>query len=66
MATFNLSGTDRHGKLFGLYLTDPLAGGFGAFTPELPPAVAATLHPDLAITAWADPATGALLGIHAG
>lgn len=31
MATFNLSGRDRHGKVFGLHLMDPLAGGFGAF-----------------------------------
>lgn len=31
MATFNLSGLDRHGQLFGLHLMDPLAGGFGAF-----------------------------------
>ncbi len=31
MATFNLSGHDRHGKAFGLHLMDPLAGGFGAF-----------------------------------
>ncbi|MBH0121928.1 hydantoinase B/oxoprolinase family protein [Rhodococcus sp. CX] len=32
MATFNLSGRDRHGKVFGLHLMDPLAGGFGAFS----------------------------------
>ena len=31
MATFNLSGRDRHDKVFGLHLMDPLAGGFGAF-----------------------------------
>ncbi|GED88572.1 hypothetical protein TNCT6_56570 [Streptomyces sp. 6-11-2] len=31
MATFNLSGRDRPGKVFGLHLTDPLAGGFGVF-----------------------------------
>lgn len=31
MATFNLSGRDRHGQVFGLHLMDPLAGGFGAF-----------------------------------
>lgn len=31
MATFNLSGRDRHGRVFGLHLMDPLAGGFGAF-----------------------------------
>lgn len=32
MATFNLSGRDRHGQVFGLHLMDPLAGGFGAFS----------------------------------
>jgi len=37
--------------------------GAHRFTPALPPAVASTLHPDLAVTAWADPRTGALLGI---
>lgn len=31
MATFNLSGRDRHDQVFGLHLMDPLAGGFGAF-----------------------------------
>lgn len=31
MSTFNLSGRDRHDKVFGLHLMDPLAGGFGAF-----------------------------------
>lgn len=31
MATFNMSGRDREGHLFGLHLMDPLAGGFGAF-----------------------------------
>ena len=31
MATFNLSGRDRHGQVFGLHLMDPMAGGFGAF-----------------------------------
>ena len=31
MGTFNLSGKDRDGKLFGIHLMDPLAGGFGAY-----------------------------------
>ncbi|MFD1505074.1 hydantoinase B/oxoprolinase family protein [Georgenia yuyongxinii] len=31
MATFNLSGKNQFGEVFGLHLMDPLAGGFGAF-----------------------------------
>ncbi|KAE8765743.1 hydantoinase B/oxoprolinase family protein [Georgenia thermotolerans] len=31
MATFNLSGRNQFGEVFGLHLMDPLAGGFGAF-----------------------------------
>lgn len=31
MGTFNLSGKDRDGKVFGIHLMDPLAGGFGAY-----------------------------------
>ena len=31
MATFNLSGRNQYGEVFGLHLMDPLAGGFGAF-----------------------------------
>lgn len=31
MATFNLSGRNQYGEIFGLHLMDPLAGGFGAF-----------------------------------
>lgn len=32
MGTFNLSGKDRDGKVFGIHLMDPLAGGFGAYS----------------------------------
>jgi N-methylhydantoinase B len=37
--------------------------GAHRFSPALPPAAGATLHPELTVTGWADPATGALLAI---
>jgi len=37
--------------------------GAHRFAPTLPPTAGATLHPELTVTGWADPATGALLAI---
>jgi N-methylhydantoinase B len=44
MATFNLSARDRHGKVSGLHLMDPLAGGFGAFGAQDGPNAAGPIN----------------------